>query len=199
MELAFDIFNDVFANYENTLKCNQSYDDAKSRMIFICNMLKQANENKSYNISSTVQIECPGRKQAIGDYMVKVSGYVMTHEKMCFKIFSYVSDGIISQNAMRNILDDVYYNGCVDNCFDNNIEKELKKQIFWLTLQEDINYPIEKGKLGRKHPLYRYAEALIAADRNNEKSLSDVIVRVNHTRPKTLDFWKSSIAPRYYK
>lgn len=41
---------------------------------------------------------------------------------------------------------------------------ELAISIFWIALQEDINYPREKGFEGRQMPFDRYIEALAVAD-----------------------------------
>lgn len=57
--------------------------------------------------------------------------------------------------------------------------EELKILITIIVLQEDINYPIEKGYNGRKMSFYRYIEVI------NGIELNEVISRtLSHQRPK---------------
>lgn len=76
------------------------------------------------------------------------------------------------------------------NSFDLDIE-ELIASIKWIMLQEDINYPIAKGFLGRKMPLARYVEALFVTQYSHY-SLTHVIQRaLSHQRPvnwKEIDY-----------
>lgn len=76
------------------------------------------------------------------------------------------------------------------NSFDLDIE-ELIASIKWIMLQEDINYPIAKGFLGRKMSLARYIETLFVTQ-NNSYSLTHVIQRaLSHERPvnwKEIDY-----------
>ena len=61
------------------------------------------------------------------------------------------------------------------NAKDLTIE-ELFVSMKWIALQEDINYPIEHGKQGRKMPLARYLEAIHACS-NDEHTLGEVVYR----------------------
>lgn len=69
------------------------------------------------------------------------------------------------------------------NNWDLTIE-ELFKCIKWIVIQEDINYPISKGFLGRKMPYGRYLEAIHVLE-GKGYSLQDVIQRaLSHLRPQ---------------
>ena len=86
---------------------------------------------------------------------------------------------------------------------DRELVIKLKKIIFWLSLQEDINYPISKGKLGRKHPLFRYAEALIVAQREGDdvdELLRPVYTNAESPRPHEIQLFDTTgiTAPQYY-
>ncbi len=71
----------------------------------------------------------------------------------------------------------------VGNSFDLTPE-ELFGSLKWIVLQEDINYPMEKGFEGRKMPLARYLEAIFAAG-YHKYSPEDVIRRaLMHKRPQ---------------
>ena len=61
------------------------------------------------------------------------------------------------------------------NSIDIPLE-ELFGCIKWIVLQEDLNYPIERGFEGRKMPIARYLEAIFVAQ-SEEHSLGEVISR----------------------
>ena len=64
------------------------------------------------------------------------------------------------------------------NLMANQIDltfEELFNSIFWIVLQEDINYPIPRRYQGRKMPFSRYLEALHCFD--SKHSLDEVIER----------------------
>jgi hypothetical protein len=72
----------------------------------------------------------------------------------------------------------------IDSNRDFNFSiKELVELMSWITLQEDINYPMEKGFQGRRMPYYRYIEAVYCG-KHNERNLSEVVERaLAHNRP----------------
>lgn len=68
------------------------------------------------------------------------------------------------------------------NKWDLTIE-ELFKSIKWIVIQEDINYPISSGLLGRKMSYFRYLEAIHVLE-TGAHSLAEVIQRaLSHTKP----------------
>lgn len=54
--------------------------------------------------------------------------------------------------------------------------EELFSSIFWIVIQEDINYP-ERRHQGRKMPFSRYLEALHCFESENNHTLNEVISR----------------------
>lgn len=65
--------------------------------------------------------------------------------------------------------------------------EELFYALKLIVLQEDLNYPIAAGKLGRKMPFMRYVEAIKVAQ-SAEHSLEEVIAgALLHERPP---LWK---------
>jgi hypothetical protein len=67
------------------------------------------------------------------------------------------------------------------NLFDLDLE-ELFKSLLYIVLQEDINYPISKGYLGRKMCYSRYIETFNL--NKGSLSLDNLISRtLSHTRP----------------
>ena len=86
------------------------------------------------------------------------------------------------------------------NSADLTIE-ELFSSIKWISIQEDINYPMPRYQ-GRKMPYTRYIEVVhIAKHKDSQHSLGEVIQRaISHTRPSpwgemnALDVATSAIA-----
>jgi len=201
MDMSFFDFEDLFVqpleiDYWDR---NRTYQQGKEEMINLCS--QAVNGTETANVSDSVRITYPGRKYN-GDYIADVYGHFLTHREMCLKIFIYITEKVISCEEMQHILEEMYENGYVRDTSDTDLIRELKKQIFWLTLQEDINYPIEKGNLGRKHPLFRYAEAFIAAQRG--RTYGDLLVQVfanaDNRLPKRIQLFDINgvIAPYYY-
>lgn len=72
----------------------------------------------------------------------------------------------------------------VGNGFDLSVE-ELFKSIKWIVIQEDINYPISRGKQGRKMAFSRYLEAVFVSEKGREERLGEVLRRaLAHTIPE---------------
>lgn len=77
------------------------------------------------------------------------------------------------------------------NKWDLTVEELFKsikwiviQSIKWIVIQEDINYPISKGFLGRKMPYGRYLEAIHVLE-GKGYSLQEVIQRaLSHYRPQ---------------
>ena len=75
---------------------------------------------------------------------------------------------------------------------DYNISfEDLSLLIPWISLQEDINYPMNKGYQGRKMSFYRYFESIHSATAAGQKEISvfEVINRTKNKGQKPPDFW----------
>lgn len=69
------------------------------------------------------------------------------------------------------------------NQWDLTLE-ELFYALKLIVLQEDLNYPIAAGKLGRKMPFMRYVETIVVSQKS-EHDLEEVIARaLLHGRPE---------------
>ena len=202
MDMSFFDFEDLFTqpleiDYWDR---NRTYQQGKKEIIDLCSQVVKGTK-KTINVSDTVRITYPGGKGE-NDYVADVYGHCLSHKEMCLKIFIYITEKMISCKEMQHILEEIYDKGYVRDTSDTDLIRELKKQIFWLTLQEDINYPIENGKLGHKHPLFRYAEAFIAAQRGRTRGdlLSDVVKNAESKSPKRITLFDINgvMAPYYY-
>ncbi len=181
--------------------CNLSYAEGRQLMIEVYNYCKRIGPC-SFEVSDSITITSPGKK-AVGDYRVEVNGRAYTHKEMCQRLYSYVVNGSMSPQKVKEYLEEIYENGIIQSRSDEPLVNELKKQVFWISLQEDINYPMKRGRLGRKHPLFRYAEALILAQRSaglGEAILNVVYQNADCKYPKGIQLLDTEnvIAPFYY-
>ena len=110
-------------------------------------------------------VSYPGYKQN-GDYRVNIStlGAAPTHFDVCQHIYDGIQNGTNNYHLIVQLLEDIYENGTdidFSNYAINNVEK-LTVLIYWMTLQDEINYPQPRFQ-GRRMPFSRYFEAAYCA------------------------------------
>lgn len=115
---------------------------------------------KLFIIMSNLKLEFPGYKNN-GDYKLL---YKQNDNWVPFShsdIVSYIYKTTTPENALNiiNSLDCIYQNGIM--CDNDFFSHEIKNFLFWLTLQEDLNYPMPRYQ-GRKLPFQRFYEAVLA-------------------------------------
>lgn len=94
-------------------------------------------------------------------------------------------------------MDDVYTNGL--NATSTAFPKTYKEKIYWITLQEEINYP-QPGYQGRKLPFQRYYEGLLAKV-ITELDIIQVVNRTNNHAGPVPELFKIKgyPIPSFYK
>lgn len=99
---------------------------------------------------------------------------------------------------MVSLLDDIYQNGTnIDiSKYSYSETERLAALIYWITLQDEINYPQPRYN-GRRMPFCRYFEAVYCA-KNNDFTLEDVCKRCNNRRHVPA-LYSISKAPSFYK
>ncbi|SFC04136.1 hypothetical protein SAMN05421747_103224 [Parapedobacter composti] len=118
-------------------------------------------------------IEYPGYK-AVGDYRLSIDGKAYTHEEMVWRLY-HKTTGANAPSAMA-ALEDLFLRGLTSRySFFGQDEKEL---IYWITLQEDINYPPDRGYQGRKLAYQRFYEAMLA--KLGHIDIREVVRRTNN-------------------
>jgi hypothetical protein len=134
--------------------------------------LKADGSTKGYLRRDGLVITYPGYKKN-GDYRLSENGKAPKHEDIVTEIFNFTTGE--NFNSVTNFLDDVYANGlyAVSNVFS----KDFKEKIFWITLQEEINYP-QPQYAGRRLSFQRFYEAALA--KKGICSLQEVIERTNN-------------------
>lgn len=107
---------------------------------------------------SGITINYPGRKKA-GDYRLSLATTTPTHGDIAHTLYFLIKDGKFSFETLKKFLNDIYHNGTTTPYEDSQLEY-LKYLIFWITLQEEINYPRTKGFTGINLAFCRFVEAL---------------------------------------
>lgn len=135
---------------------------------------------------NTLEIKYPGRKNGGLDYRLSLNNFSVRHTDLVRIIYNLSNSGF--QREALDFLVDINRNGLHAN--HNlplprvNIEnlqlnpEQLKTLIFWVTLQENFNYPAPK--LGIRMPFYRYIEAIIAQVQPDLLSLDNVLYRTDY-------------------
>ncbi len=118
-----------------------------------------------------------------GYYKFKDNSIKILEEPIISKQFyNYIMQNPNEYTKISRLLEDVYQNGtnCIGNYNLQNYDADyLINLIFWMTLQDEINYP-QPRKSGRKMPFCRYFEAIYCANFQANFSINNVIVRCNN-------------------
>lgn len=117
------------------------------------------------------------------DFLVKLGGLrKVSHEEIFNDLYNLVCKNNELFKGVESFLMDIsYYWENIDIKkysflnFDNFRLEELIECICYISIQEEINYPSEKGFDGYKRPFYSYLEAIYSA--NNPNTISYDIAR----------------------
>ncbi len=170
-----------------------NYDDGVKYMLDLHKDLeKRGLKTNSFSVGSLL-ITYPGRKST-GDYQLSEQGVVPRHIDVVQHIFDVTSKE--NFNRVVESLDNVYIKGL----FAHNVifDKSFVEKIYWITLQEEINYP-QPGFAGRKLPFQRFFEAAVAKIRSIDISIIKQRTN-NHGRIRPILFALEGIKlPSFYK
>lgn len=82
------------------------------------------------------------------------------HSDICRILYDYIKSNQYSYTVLVQFLEDIYYNGTKTCYVDPDLEY-LQNLIFWITLQEEINYPSTNPRYAGRNLAYcRYVEAI---------------------------------------
>ncbi len=139
------------------------------------------------NFPSEIVIAFPGYKSIRGntyDYRVSLNGIAISHENIMNEIYHHVKMSPENYHLMEALLRDISQN------WENiNLNKYSQLQfvdytlgdfvecICYISVQEEINYPRQRGYDGYKRPFYSYLEAIYAANGSNCVSYEEAIAR----------------------
>lgn len=151
-----------------------SYKEAENRITELWNLHR--NDEKFSNTMTIINsnslrvcIKYPGKKKR-GDYRLELNGVPISHSSICKNLVGFINDGIFSYDEIKHILEETYSYGYV--VVNRNRERQLRALLFWITLQENTNYPDHEGIL---MPYKRYAEAIDTTLPGSLVNLNDVL------------------------
>lgn len=146
--------------------------------------------SNSIKTSGGLDILYPGKKKP-GDYKVELNGSTPTHHDVCLEIYNHLTEENIEDYV--DFLEDVYENGLTST---NETNDYLKDLIFWVSLQEEINYPQPRFK-GRRLAFCRYYEAILA--KKGTLTLEALKSRCNNHSQGVPTLYKHTNKPSFYK
>lgn len=148
------------------------------------------------HVLESLTLNFPGMKPSPYDYRLELDGKALTHKDIVYTIYNFIardpSSLFDNSEFITDFLENIFKQGLnfrpkhqcnIDVMMENDrgsvfrtlTVEEFKHLIYWLVLQEDINYPRSKGYFGVKLPFYRYIEAAIAANHPDLLTLEEVI------------------------
>jgi hypothetical protein len=160
-----------------------NYEQGVAHMMSLMAELRATGQNTSFFTVGDLVITYPGRKQN-GDYRVTENDIAPTHANIVCEFYALVNEKNVED--VLDFLEDMYHNGLLATTVF--LSQAFKEKIYWLTLQEDINYP-PPHYAGRKLPFQRFYEAVLSK-LFGLISLQQVISRTNNHgrgRPTLLD------------
>lgn len=141
-------------------------------------------------ISPQIELQYPGRILK-GDYRLSFFGKALSHTDIVCDIYDFVLSNRENQlqraDYIANLLADIFENGL--NANSNSLLNiringqmltmdQFKTLVYWIVLQEDINYP-RPNFMGVKLPLIRYIEAAISAIHPEIITIDEVLGRTD--------------------
>lgn len=149
----------------------------------------------------SLHIKYPGYRGP-GDYQVNLRGKAPTHQEICRYLHNIVKNKTEKYTEIRMLLEDVYRNGTT--VLDRHTLRKtdanfLITLIFWMTLQDEINYPQPKGYQGARMPFCRYFEAIYCAEYNAHFSIDDVCQRCDNRGYRPSLYTGLADVPQFYR
>lgn len=160
-------------------------------------MLDLKNEKGSFNPIPEITIFYPGFKKP-GDYRLEFNnGKVPKYADICLQLYNLATENYFSFKEMIDFLNDIYNNG-TNTTYKNHELENLKHLVYWITLQEEINYPRNKGYAGINLAFCRFFEAVYASKDTNTITIDDVIDRCNNHGKKKPNLYPIKDKPNFY-
>lgn len=172
---------------------SMNFSDGVGLMKRLSAELKTAGKPSASFTAGTLLITYPGYKTE-GDYKLTENGTAPKHTDIVTMIHAAITTANLEQLTI--FLEDVYTNGLAAT--SSFFPRSIIEKLFWITLQEEINYP-QPAKAGRKLPFQRFYEAGLA--KAGITDLQTVLVRTNNhgkKRPELFDI-KQLRRPVFYQ
>ena len=150
------------------------------------------------DIFDGISLKYPGKKRQY-DYFLECD---FINNPRHPDVYNYLIENIIDMNFSYheaiNMLEEVYKNGITNPSINPRLEK-CKQLIYWITLQEEINYPESQGYKGVRLPLSRYFEALYVTFEDELAPLEEIDRRSNNHGQSVPPLYNIRNKPVYYR
>lgn len=133
-----------------------NFTEGVAKMKMLADKLKAGNKSTESFQTGTLTVIYPGYKK-YGDYRLTENGVAPKHADIVMEIYNQATPDNIDEIGI--FLDDVYAKGLYATA--SIFSETFKEKIFWITLQEEINYPPPQFA-GRKLSFQRFYEAALA-------------------------------------
>lgn len=151
---------------------------------YICNIRSYTGQNTGdLTLYEDISIHYPGYK-GYHDYRLSIHGQgPPSHKKICEILYTAVTKKRYSFETMEKFLEITHQNGTCCS-FEDAYLRYLNYLIFWVTLQEEINFPRSSGYAGINLAYCRYYEAIYST-RTDDFTIEQVYQRCdNHGQSK---------------
>lgn len=147
-------------------------------------MLSLSNKEGLFSPYEGIVIYYPGYKRK-GDYRLTVEGgNAPRHETISRMLYDLINKNEYSFQQLKDFLIDIYYNGTNTTYSSPNLQY-LQNLIYWITLQEEINYPRNRGFAGINLAFCRFVEAIYSTQPYSNFNIRTVQLRCNnHNGPR---------------
>ncbi len=182
--------------------------DMKTMRAYLENLMKSATGGRPVDSFATksidkkvltrfanvsLHIKFPGYKATANkpDYLVQLdkngTSTNVSHEDIMCDLYDYVMMAPVANGHLAILLLSEIYSNWEDFDtskfqpikFNNFTLEEIIECICYISIQEEINYPQQKGYSGCKRPFYSYIEAIYAGNGSNLITMADAIHRCN--------------------
>lgn len=182
-----------------------NYTTGKKHMINLYNEIPSVDgrDKEKYTHSFSphpkLLVQYPGRLKP-GDYrMILVETMKPpTHPQIAQALYKLVNSNTLTFKKSLEFLSDVYYNG-TDTLYTDPFLNYLQHVIFWVTLQEEINFPHGPKLAGKNLAFCRFIEAIYCTQPDSEFSLNDVKIRCNNHGGPRPTLYPLKNAPVFYR
>lgn len=170
-----------------------NFTEGVAKMKSLAEELKRNKVQTGYLKAGSLVISYPGYKKS-GDYRLSENGVAPKHTDIVSEIYNSTCEE--NFDAIVNFLEDVYTNGLYAKA--TIFPPSFKEKIFWITLQEEINYPPPQYA-GRKLSFQRFYEGALA--KTGVTDLPAVLARTNnHGKERPVLFKVEQYkTPAFYK
>lgn len=154
------------------------------------------NQAGKFEAYQNIIVNYPGRKK-LGDYRLEiVHKKVPRHDEICLFLYDLVKQEKYTYEKIYTVLERIYNYETKKLDADKRLNY-LQHLIYWVTLQEEINYSREDGKAGINLPFCRFFEAIYCT-RNGDFTIDVVIQRCNNHGRSRPELYNISNALCYY-